>query len=188
MGVLYRKEEILGMSDKTFTIQDILALPEGQRAELLDGKMYLLASPGLTHQRLLLLLYDQISRFIRKRKGACETLLAPVSVYLTEDEKTYVEPDLMVICDKNKLDEQGCHGAPDWIIEIVSPSSKSMDYYKKLSKYQESGVREYWIVDPLKSIVVVYHLEQEEPPVIYPLKAKVPSGLFPDLEVSVSDR
>lgn len=73
----------------------------------------------------------------------------------------YLEPDICVICDPSKLDETGCHGAPDWVIEIVSPSSKARDYFKKLFKYRSAGVREYWIVDPAKKAVNVYQLEHE---------------------------
>ena len=78
------------------------------------------------------------------------------AVFLNEDQKNYVEPDISIICDKNKLSDKGCAGAPDWIIEIVSPSSQRMDYMIKLFKYQTAGVREYWIVDPAKNRVTTY--------------------------------
>lgn len=74
----------------------------------------------------------------------------------------YVEPDISIICDKNKLDDKGCNGAPDWIIEIVSPSSKRMDYYIKLFKYRTAGVREYWIVDPIREMILVYDFENDD--------------------------
>lgn len=186
MGNILRREDILAMSGLG-TIEDIYDMPQGQRAELLDGQLYLLAAPGLTHQRLLLRLYEQITDFIKKRKGDCETFLAPFAVFLMNDDRNYVEPDLLVVCDSDKLDEAGCHGAPDLIIEIVSDSSKSMDYYKKLNKYQEAGVREYWIVDPLKKLSVVYYLEQEEPPVIYPFAEGIPSRLFEGLIVELQN-
>lgn len=91
-----------------------------------------------------------------RRRGA---YAAPFAVQLDEDSHTYVEPDISVICDPNKLDERGCKGAPDWIIEIVSPASRRMDYYTKLFRYRTAGVREYWIVDPSKNQIIVYDFE-----------------------------
>lgn len=108
---------------------------------------------------------------MKDNKGSCEVIPAPFAVFLqAEDEKNntnYLEPDISVICDINKLDSEGCHGAPDWIIEIISPSSRQMDYYKKLALYQGAGVREYWIADPAKEIIVVYDFPNEPPPNIY---------------------
>ena len=120
-----RKEEI-------YTIEDIHALPDGERAELIDGQIYYLAVPTRTHQRILLSLSRKIADYIDSKNGNCEIYPAPFAVYLNEDDYNYLEPDISVICDPSKLDEKGCHGAPDWIIEIASTGSRSMDYYKKL--------------------------------------------------------
>ena len=98
----------------------------------------------------------KIADYIDSQKGSCKIYLAPFAVFLNEDQKNYVEPDISIICDKNKLSDKGCAGAPDWIIEIVSPSSQRMDYMIKLFKYQTAGVREYWIVDPAKNRVTTY--------------------------------
>lgn len=190
MGNLWRKGDILAMSfeeKKRYTIEDVRALPEGQRGELIEGRLYLMAPPTVIHQQLLMDMSAQIYTFVKKRKGGCAVLPAPLAVYLMNDDTVYVEPDLVVVCDRSKLDERGCHGAPDWVVEIVSPSSKHLDYYKKLAKYQEAGVREYWIVDPLKKMVVVYGLEQEALPVIYPFSGQIPSGLFPELTVQFQE-
>ena len=81
---------------------------------------------------------------------------------MNNNNVNYVEPDISVICDKNKLDDKGCNGAPDWIIEIVSPNSKRMDYYVKLFKYRTAGVREYWIVDPIREMILVYDFENDD--------------------------
>ena len=87
-----------------------------------------MAPPNTKHQRLVSDLHYQIKDFIRRNSGECEVFPAPFAVFLNENETNYVEPDISVICDTSKLDDKGCHGAPDWIIEIVSPSSKQMDY------------------------------------------------------------
>jgi len=149
-----RKKEIC-------TIDDIYALPDGERAELIDGKIYYMAPPNTKHQRLVGNLFNTISNYIQSNKGVCEPFIAPFAVFLNENDKNYVEPDICVICDKNKLTDKGCNGAPDWIIEIVSTGSRRMDYYIKLFKYRTAGVREYWIVDPIKEQIMVYRFEKE---------------------------
>ena len=137
--------------EESYTIEDIYALPDGERAELIDGHIYYMALPTYKHQKLVMELSATIRNYIKQHKGTCEVIPAPFAVYLDEASNTYVEPDISVICDKNKLDDNGCNGAPDWIIEIVSPSSKKMDYLLKLFKYRSAGIREYWIVDSLKT-------------------------------------
>lgn len=133
-----------------YTIEDIYALPDGVRAELVDGKIYYMASPGRMHQKISNRLNQSILNYIDSNGGKCEVYAAPFAVFLEKNDTTYFEPDISVICDTSKLDEKGCHGAPDWIIEIVSPGNKAMDYFTKLMKYQAAGVREYWIVDHVK--------------------------------------
>ncbi len=145
--------------ERRYTIKDIEALPEGERAELIDGKMYMMATPTLTHQELLGWLYFKIRLYISGKGGPCRVILSPFAVYIKDDEHNYVEPDVIVICDRDKLDEKGCHGAPDWVIEIVSPSSRTMDYIRKCSLYEAAGVREYWIVDPKERRILVYDFE-----------------------------
>ena len=144
-----------------YTIEDIYALPDGERAELIDGKIYSMSPPSTKHQRLVMDLAYQIKDYIMRKNGDCEVFSAPFAVFLNENNKNYVEPDISVICDKDKITDKGCDGSPDWIIEIVSPSSKIMDYFKKLFKYQTAGVREYWIVDPMKQRVTVYFFDKE---------------------------
>ncbi len=133
------------------TIEDIYALPDGQRAELIDGELYMMATPRIQYQRLVGFLYFEISNYIRNKNGSCEPFMAPFAVFLNADDKIYLEPDISVICDKDKLTDKGCKGAPDWVIEVVSPTSHPMDYYRKLMKYGIAGVREYWVVDYKKS-------------------------------------
>ena len=118
-----------------------------------------------------------IGNYIQSKDGDCEVYPAPFGVFLSEDDQNYVEPDISVICDLSKLDEKGCHGAPDWIIEVVSLSSKRMDYFRKLFKYNSAGVREYWIVDPIKELVTVYNFEQETMEQ-YAFGEDVPAGIY----------
>ena len=145
------------LKNETYTIEYIYSSPEGQRAELIDGVIYDMSPPSVQHQRVSNYLSTEINLYIRSKKGSCEVFSAPFAVFLNADDKTYVEPDISVICDKNKLNERGCNGSPDWIVEIVSPSSKHTDYVLKLLKYRNAGVREYWIVDPIWKSISVYN-------------------------------
>ena len=176
-----RKEEAY---KETYTTDDIYALPEGERAELIDGQIYYLATPSRTHQRLLFSLSRKIADYIDAHQGTCEVDIAPFAVFLNNDDVNYVEPDISVICDPSKLDEKGCHGAPDWIIEIVSPTSRQMDYYKKLFKYRTAGAREYWIVDPVKELVMVYRFEKETMEQ-YTFGEDIPVGIYEDFSIKI---
>jgi Uma2 family endonuclease len=170
---------------KRYTIDDIYALPDGQRAELIDGQIYMMAPPTSVHQILSSRLSRIIGNYIDSKQGACEVISAPFAVFLNEESNTYVEPDISVICDSSKLTPQGCNGSPDWIIEIVSPSSKKMDYGKKLLKYTTAGVREYWIVDPLTARVTVYDIEHTEM-YEYTFADTVKVNLYEDFEIDFS--
>lgn len=169
---------------ESYTIEDIYALPDGVRAELIDGQIYYMATPTRTHQRILLSLSRMIADYIDSEGGDCEVNIAPFSVFLNNDDKNYVEPDILIVCDPSKLDEKGCHGAPDWIIEIISPGNKAMDYFKKLFKYQAAKVREYWIVDPTKELVMVYRFEKEEMEQ-YSFGEDVPVGIYEGFSIKV---
>ena len=145
------------LKEHTYTLEDIYALPEGERAELIDGQIYYMAPPSRKHQRIVGAIYRKISDYIDTHNGTCEVDIAPFAVFLNADDKNYVEPDISVICNPEKLDDKGCNGAPDWIIEIVSPGSRRMDYFTKVFKYRTVGVREYWIVDPDKNRITVWN-------------------------------
>lgn len=118
--------------EKAYTIDDIYSLPDGERAELIDGKIYYMALPNTKHQRLVHFFDREIGNYIQNNNGECEVLPAPFAVFLNEDEINYVEPDISVICDRDKITDKGCNGAPDWIIEIVSPGNKPMDFSIKV--------------------------------------------------------
>ena len=170
--------------DKLYTINDIYSLPDGERAELIDGQIYFMAPPTRKHQRILGELFAVIREYINQNNGKCEVDIAPFAVFLNNDDINYVEPDISVICDKSKLDEKGCHGAPDWIIEIVSPSSKPRDYMTKLFKYRTAGVSEYWIVDPGKQMKTVYGFEKDMVEQ-YSFGEDVPAGIYEDFFIKV---
>lgn len=168
----------------TYTIEYIYALPDGERAELIDGQIYYMAPPNTRHQRMLNYINTEINMYIRKNNGECEVFPAPFAVFLNDDDMNYVEPDISVICDKNKISDKGCQGAPDWVIEIISPSSMAMDYFTKLFQYQKSGVREYWIVDPIKQRITVYFFEKELVEE-YSFGEEIPVGIYEGFSIKV---
>ena len=142
----------------------------------MDGHIYYMAPPSRTHQRIIIEVSTIINNYIKSNHGSCEVDIAPFAVFLNADDKNYVEPDISVICDPNKLNDKGCVGAPDWIIEIVSPGSRHMDYFTKLFKYRTAGVREYWIVDPDKDRVTVYNFDSDSMEE-YSFTDNIPSGI-----------
>lgn len=168
-----------------YTIDDIYNLPEGQRAELMDGELYMMSTPSRIHQRFIMELSFRIRDYIGRKNGDCEVYPSPFAVFLNVGNDIYLEPDITVICDKDKLTDEGCQGAPDWIIEIVSPSSMRMDYYVKLFKYRTAGVREYWIVDPEKKRIMVYDFAHDTV-AEYTFADKVKVGIYEDLEIDFS--
>lgn len=173
-----------GPQEKFFTTEDIYALPDGTRAELINGQIYYMAPPSRRHQALVGELHATIRDYIRKKQGSCKVYPAPFAVFLNEDDLTYVEPDISVICDPNKLNDKGCSGAPDWIIEIVSPGSRQMDYVK-LFKYRSAEVRLYWIVDPEKEKITVWNFEGDDV-TEFSFKDNVPVNLHEDFMIDFS--
>lgn len=173
--------------EQIYTSEDYWSLPEGERAELIDGQLYSMAPPNRIHQKLISELTQTVGGYVKSHGGICEVYPAPFAVELNADDKTYVEPDISVICDKSKLTDNGCKGAPDFIIEIVSPSSRRMDYNIKNGKYAESGVREYWIVDPAKERTTVYQYEEDAAPTLYPFDTPVSVGIFEGLTIQIDN-
>lgn len=176
------RKERMETEERVYTIKDIEALPEGERAELIDGQMFRMDSPELAHQDILGELYVVVRQYIMSRAGECKVYFSPFAVYINNDIYNYVEPDLLVICDMDKLDRKGCHGAPDWLVEIVSPGSKKMDYIRKLFKYRTAGVREYWIIDPMKKMIKVYDFGRDAE-TDYTFEDKVPVGIYEDFVI-----
>ncbi|MCC8046691.1 MAG: Uma2 family endonuclease [Clostridiales bacterium] len=172
--------------EKVYTIDDIEALPEGQHAELIDGVIYDMGVPTRVHQEISMFLSRCIDNYIQKKKGGCKVYAAPFAVFLNKNNYNYFMPDLSVICNPNKLSERGCEGAPDWVIEIVSPSSRSIDYITKLFRYSAAGVREYWIIDSEKDSITVYNFKDENGG-SYTMSDVVPVGIYNgDLQIDFS--
>ena len=161
-----------------YTIEDYYLMPEERRVELIDGVIYDMASPTAVHQILSTELCNIIRSYISKQKGRCIVMAAPMDVQLDCNDKTMVQPDVMVVCDRDKITRKCVYGAPDLVVEILSDSTKKKDMYVKLGKYMEAGVREYWLVDPNGKKVVVYNFEAEVTPVIYGFGSKVPVSIW----------
>ena len=172
--------------EKIYTMEDIYALPDGKRAELMDGQIYYMAPPSTNHQRLVKNITYQIESYIRSNHGSCEVFPSPFAVFLNKNDTIYVEPDICVICDKDKITDKGCYGAPDWIVEVVSPTSKSMDYFKKLFKYRTAEVKEYWVVDSERKIVTVYNFECDTM-VEYSFWENVPVGIYKGWSLKIGE-
>ncbi len=170
----------------TYTVNDIYNLPDGQRAELIDGRVFYMSPSTRMHQRLVGEIFATIRDHIRKNNGKGEVDIAPFGVFIDADNKSYVEPDISVILDENKLDDKGCNGAPDWIIEVVSQASRRVDYTTKLFKYRTAGVREYWVVDADKSRVMVYNFTADDMNE-YNFTEDIPAGIYSDFTIRMSD-
>lgn len=171
-------KRILSKRQGEYTIEDYYALPETCRVELIDGVIYNMAAPGYRHQGVGGELFFQFRRYIMERKGTCFPFMSPIDVQLDRDDKTIVQPDVIVTCDRDKIQEQVYYGAPDLVIEVLSPSNTLKEQNLKYHKYKNAGVREYWVVDPLKQLVIVHDLEHGNAPVIYTFQDKVPVGIF----------
>ena len=139
-----------------YTLEDYYTLPDDKRMELIEGKLYDMAAPSFVHQHLLGRLFTQISRYIEGKGGDCLPMMAPIDVRLDRDDRTMVQPDLLILCDRSKICRWGIMGAPDFCLEIVSETTRRKDYTKKLQKYVDAGVREYWILDPERRTLVTY--------------------------------
>ena len=172
-----------------YTEEDYYNLPENVRAELIDGQIYYMSAPSRIHQEILMFLSKIIANYIDSKKGPCKVYPAPFAVKLFEDDnRTVVEPDISVICATNKLTDRGCTGAPDWIVEIVSPSNSSHDYIRKLNLYADAGVREYWIVNPMNQSVYVYFLEEDKfRTSAYTFQDKIKVNIYDDLWIDFKE-
>ena len=160
-----------------YTIDDYYKLPEDRRVELIDGVLYDMASPTSIHQMIIGKLHAMFLSLIASSGVDCIPFIAPCDVKIDkDDDKTIVEPDLFIVCDKSKIAKKRINGAPDLIIEVLSPSSKKYDHYVKFARYGRAGVREYWIVDWEKQRVTVHDMI-ENIPHVYTFDDKVPVGI-----------
>lgn len=170
------------------TSADYWSLPDGQRAELIEGQLYDMAPPSRIHQRISAEIARILGNYIADHNGTCQVYPAPFAVNLDADDRNWVEPDISVICDRNKLTDRGCAGAPDLIVEIVSPSSRKLDYIIKANLYLSAGIREYWIVDPARKTSMVYCFASgDSTPTMYPFEDELPCFIFEGLQIRISD-
>lgn len=168
------------------TAKDYWALPEGVRAELIDGELWNLAAPSRVHQEIVAELTTLLRSFIRGNKDTCKVYPAPFAVNLFADDTAFVEPDVSVVCNKDKLSDRGCEGAPDFVVEVASPSNADMDYISKLSLYRDAGVREYWICDPQRGRTRVYVFGPSSTYMELPFDEAVSSTVLPGFIINFS--
>lgn len=170
-----------------YTIQDYYNLPEDVRAELIDGVIYYMSAPTSVHQIIASKLFVKINNYIEGKGGKCLPLMSPLDVRLDCDDKTMVQPDLIILCDKDKIRCWGIMGAPDFILEILSASTRKKDCTKKVQKYADAGVKEYWILDPKYKQLWVYDFTSDDYPVKYTMDQKVGVALYNgDLQIDLS--
>jgi len=171
----YKYAPVTGKKDGEYTLDDYYALPDERRVELIDGVFYDMSAPAVIHQKILGELFILFRECSDAHEGECEVYLSPCDVRLDRDNKTMVQPDLLVICGPYDLGAKRFEGAPDLALEILSPSTRSKDMLLKLYKYQNAGVKEYWIVDPDHETVMVYDFRNDNfYPEIYDFDAVIP--------------
>ena len=172
-------EDIVVLKEDTFysstamkahphTIEDYYALPDDQRVELIDGVFYDMAAPSIAHQIISGRLCIAFDECIRKNDCDCHVLAAPVDVQLDKDAFTIVQPDIFIFCGMDDVRKDRYYGAPEYVAEILSPSSRKKDMYKKLTKYLEAGVKEYWMIDPKKRQIAVHLFTDDEDAMVFP--------------------
>ena len=157
--------------------------------ELIDGQFYDLPSPRISHQRIISNILVKIMNYINDHSGNCLALSSPVGVRLDCDEYTEVQPDIIVVCDEEKIQDRFIWGAPDFVLEVISPSTKSRDYFLKARKYTNAGVREYWIIDFKDEKVTVYVRDEdgEFNLTTYNISEKIAMTIFPDLVIDMEE-
>ena len=163
-----------------YTVEDYYVLSEDERLELIDGVLYSMSSPTATHQVLAGKIYNKLENYIMGKKGQCVPIISPIDVQLDCDEKTILQPDVIVVCERDKIQKGVVYGAPDFVVEVISPSTRRRDKSLKLNKYTEAGVREYWIVDPKKKNIITYvdDGEGDYDIFIYTFEHEVPVAIF----------
>ncbi len=161
-----------------FTVEDYEALPDDQRVELIDGVFYDMPAPQTDHQALAGEIYLQLKLYIREKGGSCMPFISPLDVQLNCDDKTMMEPDVLIVCDRSKLRRKRIYGAPDFIVEVLSPSTKKKDRFTKLTKYKNAGVREYWMIDIPRETIIVYDFEHDDLIHLYTFDDVVPVAIY----------
>jgi len=171
-----------------YTYADYCAWDDDQRCELIDGEIYLMASPSTTHQRISGRLLRKLGNYLDDKE--CEVFHAPFDVRLNweKGDNTVVQPDLLVVCDPDKIDNKGCKGAPDLVIEILSPSTADYDMMTKFTRYCDAGVKEIWFVHPESCETKVFRLRDGEYFVgMFGPTDKITVGILPELIIDMKD-
>ncbi|MCD8119096.1 MAG: Uma2 family endonuclease [Lachnospiraceae bacterium] len=164
-----------------FTIEDYYALPDDERVELIDGVIYNMSAPVASHQSIVAGLTTAFCNYVESKNGDCEVFPGPIDVQLDRDDRTMVQPDVLILCDRDKLKNGIIYGAPDFVVEVLSPSTSRKDRIIKLRKYREAGVREYWMVDIKRKEVEVYIFQNPELatlPRVYGFEDIIPVGIY----------
>jgi Uma2 family endonuclease len=181
--------------NEIYTYADYLNFPEDKVVEIINGTIYNMSpAPSRIHQEIISALVIEIGNYIKTHKGSCKVYPTPFDVILKNDNeetmnsKNVVQPDISVICDKNKLTDKGCTGSPDMIIEVISPFNPSNDYIRKLSLYQKYKVKEYWIINPISKNILVYTLTDNgyDAPIPYSFNDKIKVSIYDNLEIDFS--
>ena len=180
------------INNKVYTYYDYLNFPNDEFVEIIDGKIFSMSpAPSRIHQELIMEISAELRNHIKSNKRQCKVYPAPFDVVLINenenenDSKNIVQPDISVICDKNKLNDKGCFGSPDMIVKIVSKFNPGNDYVKKLYLYEKHKVKEYWIVNPMKKNILVYTLTESgyNQPDLYTFNDKIKVNIFNNLEI-----
>lgn len=161
-----------------FTIEDLKNIPDEQRVELIDGVIFEMEAPTTIHQIIGQEIFVGLRAYIKEKDGKCRPFVAPVDVQLDCDEKTMVQPDVLVVCEREKDNGKRIFGAPDFVAEVLSKSTRRKDMLIKGEKYEHAGVREYWMIDPDKKKILVYDFAGEEYPIIYGFDDVIPVRIF----------
>lgn len=190
MGYPLKKEQ----HTTKYTYGDYLTWPDDERWEIINGTPYMCPAPTRIHQKVQMALSNEFYNYLKGK--SCEVYAAPLDVRLPkgkekeEDIDTVVQPDILIVCDKSKLDDKGCKGAPEIAIEILSPHTASHDHIRKLKLYEMHGVKEYWIVHPTDKIVMIYKLQKNGEygrAETFSSKNKIKVGLFKDLTIDLKN-
>ncbi|MCQ2508754.1 MAG: Uma2 family endonuclease [Dorea sp.] len=173
------KSGIYSISRKGYTVDDYAALPDDKRVELIDGTFYDMSTPTHMHQLVTSSLWKEFDNYIDKTGSRCIAIASPVDVQLDGDEWTVVQPDVMVVCDREKFLKNGrITGSPDLVIEVLSPTTQRKDKFLKYYKYGNAGVKEYWIVDLEKRLIRVIHFGSEQPTSVYHFDDQIPVEIW----------
>ncbi len=187
---------IENVDNKLYTYKDYLSFSDNEYVEIIDGKILAMSpAPSRIHQELIMEISAELRNYIKANKGTCKVYPAPFDVVLIKDNSSeldstnIIQPDISVICDKNKLNDKGCTGSPDMIVEVVSKFNPGNDYVKKLYLYEKYGVKEYWIVNPMKKNILVYTLTSNgyNEPDVYTFDDKIKVSIFENLEIDFND-